>query len=77
MKDIYKITWRDSQIINEQGANNYNFQVAIIESVGFLLKEDSDKIVITRDLMDEDESRGVLIIPLEAITGRLKLKGEE
>lgn len=72
MKDIYKITWRDSSILNEQGSNDCEFEVSIIESVGFLLKEDSNRIVITRDLIDDD-SRGVLIIPKENITSKKML----
>ena len=70
---IIKIKWRDSSIYNAQGDNNYPFEVSIFESVGFLLKENEDSIVIARDII-RDESRGVLIIPKENILSKKLVK---
>lgn len=67
---IYHITWRDSNLYNEQGDSDYPFEVTVIESVGFVLQESKDSITITRDLMKK-ESRGAVTIPRENI---LKIK---
>jgi hypothetical protein len=67
---IYQITWRDSSMYHTQGDNNYPFEVSIFTSIGFLLQDNKDNIVIARDII-RDESRSVIIIPKENI---LKIK---
>lgn len=69
---IYKITWRDSSIYNTQGDNDYPFEVSVFESIGFVLRENKNDIVIARDIIRK-ESRGVLIIPRENILKIRKL----
>jgi hypothetical protein len=59
---IYKIVWTDSNIINVQTDDAISLQPAEIESVGFLIFEDSKRIVISRDRIGL-EDRGVLCIP--------------
>ncbi len=43
-----------------------DFDVCIIESVGFLLKETKDKIILAGDIVDGDVRR-VIVIPKENI----------
>lgn len=66
LNKIYKIKWRDSAIYDTQGENDYPFEVSIFESIGFVLRENKNDIVIARDILKK-ESRGVLIIPRENI----------
>lgn len=56
------ITWIDSNIFPEQQSIDGEFETAKIISVGFLVKEDDDCIVIASDLIGKDIRR-VLIIP--------------
>lgn len=43
-----------------------DFSVCVIESVGFVIQEDKEKIVLAGDLVD-DEFRRVIVIPKENI----------
>lgn len=70
---ILKITWRDSSMYHAQGDNDYPFEVSIFESVGFLLQDNKDSIVIARDIIRK-ESRSVIIIPKENILKKVILK---
>ncbi len=54
---------------NAQGESDYPFEVSIFTSVGFLLKENEDSFVITRDIIGNDV-RGALVIPKENIIGK-------
>jgi hypothetical protein len=63
---IYKIKWRDSSMYHSQEDNDYPFEISVFESIGFLIKEDKEKIVIARDILST-ESRSVLCIPKENI----------
>lgn len=63
---IVKIKWRDSQMYITQESQEINFDYAIIESVGFLIKKDKTKLVLAGDLVGEDYRR-VLVIPIENI----------
>ncbi len=72
---IVKILWRDSAMYNSQGDSDYPFEVSLFTSIGFILRENKDSIVIARDII-RDESRGVLIIPRENIVKVKKIKME-
>ena len=62
---IRKVKWRDSQMYIQQEPMQ-DFQVSILESVGFVIQEDKTKIVLAGDLVDKDFRR-VIIIPKENI----------
>ncbi len=63
---IKTIKWRDSRLYITQESVDSDWQPCIITSVGFVLEEDSDKIVLAGDLADDDVSRA-LVIPKENI----------
>jgi len=62
---IRKIKWRDSRLFIQQEPTQ-NFDVCVIESVGFVIQEDKKKIVLAGDLVD-DEYRRIIVIPKENI----------
>lgn len=62
---IRKIKWRDSRMYIVQEPMQ-DFSVCVIESVGFVIKETKDIIVLAGDLVD-DEFRRVIVIPKENI----------
>lgn len=62
---IRKIKWRDSRLHIEQEPMQ-DFKVCVIESIGFVIKEDKDILVLAGDLVD-DEFRRVIVIPKENI----------
>lgn len=65
---IIEVTWRDSNQYITQSGKEDNFEVSVITSVGYLVKEQKDFIVITRDDMGQDDDvRGILVIPKENI----------
>lgn len=66
MEKIKRIKWRDSNMFITQEARNTDWKVAVIESVGFVIREDKDNIVLAGDLLDEDVRR-VIVIPKENI----------
>lgn len=63
---IKKIKWRDSQMFNGQWTKDDKFDVAIVESLGFLVEETKEHIVLAGDLIDTDYRR-VIVIPKENI----------
>lgn len=52
-----------------QEQRDADFSPAVIESIGFLLKETKTEIVLAGDLLDEDVRR-VIVIPKENIIKR-------
>jgi predicted transcriptional regulator len=65
---IKLIEWRDSNIYSGQLSEEDTFEVAIIKTVGFIVK-DAHKdgyLVVAREKVDE-EYRGVIVIPQENI----------
>lgn len=61
------VKWRDSNIFNEQwGEDEEEFEVSEITSIGFLIKDEKDRIVIAREKVGEDW-RGIIAIPRENI----------
>jgi len=63
---IKHVKWRDSRIYIQQQPPQEYWSVCVIESVGYLIEEDKEKIVLAGDLID-GEYRRVLVIPKENI----------
>ena len=59
------ITWRDSMLYNEQ-TELQEYPIEVIISIGWLIIEDKDRVVIARDKIG-NEWRGVVAIPRENI----------
>lgn len=74
MKNIYKITYKDSNIMNDQSSEVV--KPANIIAVGFVLEHKSTHITLARELVD-DEYRGQISIPIESIEEIVKVKGDE
>jgi len=64
---IKKVKWRDSQIYSYEEKINEKRSVAIIESVGFVIEDTKDYIILTRDYLNEETVRGTIVIPKENI----------
>jgi hypothetical protein len=67
LKDIKLIEWRDSSMQITQEPQDSKWEVECLASVGFVLVEDNDKIVLAGDLLEGD-CRRVIVIPKENIT---------
>jgi hypothetical protein len=67
LKEIKLIEWRDSSVQITQEPQDSKWEVAYLASVGFVLVEDNDKIVLAGDLLEGD-CRRVIVIPKENIT---------
>lgn len=70
---IVKIVWRDSHRYTYQMENVNDVDITVIESVGFLVLKDKQKVIICQDMID-DEFRGVMAIPIENIVRIIKIK---
>lgn len=62
---IKQVKWRDSNLYITQ-TDGKNLEVSILESVGYVVEDDEDKIVLAGDLID-NEYRRVIVIPKENI----------
>ena len=60
------VKWRDSRMYITQCERECDFDVCVITSVGFVIEEDEEKIVLAGDLVDDDIRR-VIVIPKENI----------
>jgi hypothetical protein len=63
---IKRIKWRDSRMYITQCPKDEDWEVSEITSVGFVIYEDKNKIVLAGDLLDEDIRRAI-VIPKENI----------
>jgi hypothetical protein len=52
--------------IHQESMDCEDFTVAIVESVGFVISENSEQIVLAGDIVDDDVRR-VIVIPKENI----------
>jgi len=68
MKKLVIIKWRDSNMELSQSGTKDSLEVAIIYTVGFLIKKTRDSVILCRDLLTDDtECRGKIVIPKENI----------
>ena len=63
---VKQVRWRDSKLYITQEEKEIDWSICIIESIGFLVKEDKDKIVLAGDIVEGDVRR-VIVIPRENI----------
>ena len=70
---ILKVKWRDSKMYITQCSREDEFEVCEIISIGVLVEENKDKIVLAGDLVDDDIRR-VIVIPKENIIKKEILK---
>lgn len=64
--DIVAVLWRDSTLYIQQESHGEHYEISIIESVGLLIEEQEDKIVLAGDYL-KDGLRRVIVIPKENI----------
>lgn len=64
---LRQVFWRDSRMYITQISREEDFKIAEICSVGYLVKETKDSIVLAGDVLDDGEIRRVIIIPKENI----------
>lgn len=64
---LKQVRWRDSQMYLTQTNKEYNFDIATICSVGYVVSEDKHKIVLAGDVLDDGDIRRVIVIPKENI----------
>ena len=70
---LLHIKWRDSRIYIEPAERDDDFSISEMQTVGFLIIEDDKQIVIARDVHDESDCRGIIVIPKENIIYKEKL----
>lgn len=69
------ITWRDSASWpSQEDFRCENFNVYQIESIGWELLNEKDRIVLVHEWIDENTTRGVISIPRENIISDIELK---
>jgi hypothetical protein len=61
---VRRIKWRDSRMYIAQHDRDLDYEVCVIESVGFVIEENKDYVVLAGDLVD-DEVRRTIVIPRE------------
>jgi hypothetical protein len=62
-----EITWRDSQIYTSQISTSELFDVCVLTSVGYLVSKDKKQLVIARDIVNDTDIRGAIVIPKENV----------
>jgi len=73
MKKVY-LKWRDSTSWN--GWHNLpltDYKIVEIETIGFVIKETKNKIVIAHSISSENHVNGILAIPKGVIIKRRKI----
>jgi hypothetical protein len=65
--DLVEIKWRDSNMHITQCNQEDEFKVAVITSIGQLVKIQDDAVVLAGDILDDGEIRRVIVIPEENI----------
>ena len=67
MKETIKeIKWRDSQMHILQESRDTKWEIAIINSVGYVIEKTKTHIVLAGDVLGDDVRR-VIVIPIENI----------
>ena len=62
---IAKVKWRDSQIYFTQCNKDEEFDVCIIESVGYVITDNNRVIVLAGEIVGDEDVRRVIAIPKE------------
>jgi predicted membrane protein len=70
---IREVIWRDSRLYIHQEPITEPWSYETIHSVGYIVSEDDEQIVLTGDLIDKDVRR-TIVIPKENIISIRKLK---
>lgn len=70
---VYRIFWVDSAAPAGWTRPDYAFEVATIESVGFLIEKTPKQVTITTSVSDEGHVMNPLSIPVAAITKMKRL----
>lgn len=65
--DIVEVKWRDSNLYFTQSNKADEFKIATIRSIGELIGADDEKIIIAGDIVDDEDVRRVVVIPVENI----------
>lgn len=66
---IIKVTWRDSNQELYQREVSDLLEIEELQSIGWVIFEDENKLVIARDLLNKDKDcRGMIAIPKENVT---------
>ena len=65
--EVVKINWRDSNLYITQCNVDDDFEVALLTSIGELVKETDDYLVLAGDVLKDGEIRRVIVIPKENI----------
>lgn len=73
MEKIVRVSWRDSRLYIRQCEKDDDFAYCVLFSVGFVIQEDKEQIVLSGDLVDGDVRR-VIVIPRENIINIKNLK---
>lgn len=63
---IREVRWRDSRMYIHQEHKDEPWEVCVISSVGYVIEETKEHIVLAGDLLDEDVRRAI-VIPKENI----------
>jgi len=63
---VWKIKWRDSQLYFTQESTEGKWEVSEVDSVGYIIAEDDDKIVLAGDVINGDVRR-IIVIPRENV----------
>ena len=67
---IVKVKWRDSNCQWSQHEKDFDLKVEVLESVGWLLRENDDHVAICQDIliaMETNDVRGQTVIPKENV----------
>lgn len=62
MNNIILVKWSDSRMYIIEETRDSDFDIATITSVGVLIHEDKEKIILAGDVIDDDVRR-VIAIP--------------
>ena len=75
---IVRVKWRDSCVLHDQQFADADFSVAIMESVGFVIQEDGEKIVLAGELCENGGyARRIIVIPKENIVLKAEITHEQ
>ena len=75
---IIEVTWRDSAVYDAEFEAEWPFEICVLNTVGYLVKETEKEILVVREYRirngDEVRFRGSVLIPKENIVSRRLIK---